>query len=189
MSKGLSFICVLALLLTSQVCLGQSPTNVSSESNKPWEEFSLPNGQFVVSLPEKPKSLAIPLDQKLNGVVVHILGVDKDLESYAAGYIEFPTPVDDASKSKAMLDGIAEKEVAKVGGRMLRQADVAINGYSGREVTLEVSDGFWVDRFYLVGKRVYFVSAFAAKSPADAKEITKEQNVIIQRFLESFKLK
>jgi len=190
MNKYLILFGVVGLSIVSQICLAQTPTDSTSQSTKKaWEEFSLPNGQFVVSMPAKPKSQAIPLDSQTNGLVAYILAVDLEGESYAVTYVEFPTPIDDAAKNKAVLDGIVEKEVAKVSGRLVGQADISLNGFSGREVTIEVADGFWVDRLYLVKRRVYFVSAFAAKRQADVKEMNKEQHAIIQKYFESFALK
>jgi hypothetical protein len=188
MTNRRQFFGVVGLSIVSQICLAQTPTDITSQSTKAWQEFSLPNGQFVVSMPAKPKSQAIPLDSKTIGLVAYILAADLDGESYAVAYVEFPNPIDDAAKSKAVLDGIVEKEVAKVAGR-LGQRDIELNGFSGREVTIEVVDGFWVDRLYLVKGRVYFVSAFAAKRQVDAKEINKEQHAIIQKYFESLRLK
>ena len=82
-----------------------------------------------------------------------------------------------------------DKELAKIAGKLIGQTEVAVDGYSGREVTIEVTDGFWADRFYLVRGRLYAVSAFAAKSQANAKELTSQQLGVMRKYFESFRLK
>jgi len=183
-------ICVFLLSPSSQTGVAQTPSTADSQSQSAdWEEFSFPNGQFVVSMPAKPKSQSIPLDSKPGSLVANILAVDKEGESYAVTYVEFPNRVDDSAKSKAVLDGIVEKELVKVAGQLINQTDVALSGFSGREVRIEVVDGFWVDRFYLVGRRIYFVSAFVSKIRRDTKEITEPQNALIRKYFDSFKVK
>jgi len=188
MNKHLLFIPV--LLVASQICLAQTPVSATPEpQSKVWGEFSLPNGQFVVSMPGTPQSLAVPLEPKTLGLVAHVLALDKENESYAVTYVEFPNPVDEAPKSKAMLDVIAEKELTKVAGKLMAQTEIAIDGHPGRELHIEVADGFWVDRIYLVGRRMYVVSAFAAKIESDAKQISQQQEAVIRKYFETFKLK
>jgi len=190
MTKIFFLICVFLLSPSAQTGVVQTPSTAKSQSQSAeWPEFSFPNGQFVVSMPATPKSQSIPLDSKPGSLVANILALDREAESYAVTYVEFPNRVDDPAKSKALLDGIVEKELVKVAGQLLNQADVALGGFSGREVRIEVVDGFWVDRFYLVGRRIYFVSAFVAKIRADTKEITEQQNALIRKYFDSFKLK
>lgn len=173
-------ICLLIFLFAAPVCRAQT---------KEWQEYTLPDGQFVVSMPAKPTSQSIPLNGSLNGLVAHFLALDKDDESYAVSYIEFPTPLADSSKTKLFLDGFADKEVTKVGGKLISQTDIEIIGYPGRELRIEVADGFWADRVYLVGKRLYLLSAFAVKTTATSKEISDLQNAVIRKYFDSFKLK
>jgi len=141
-----------------------------------------------VSMPAKPKSQSMPLDTTPGGLVANILAVDMEGESYAVSYVEFPNRVDDSAKSKGLLDAIVEKELVKIAGQLINQTDVALSGFSGREVRIEVVDGFWVDRFYLVGRRIYFVSAFVSKVRTSTKEITGSQNGLIRKYFDSFKL-
>jgi hypothetical protein len=174
----------------SQAVLAQTPSTVTSQAQSAeWEEFSLPNGQFAVSMPAKPISQSIPLDSKPGSLVANILALDKEGESYAVTYVEFPNRVDDPTKSKAMLDGIVEKELVKTAGQLINHTDVSLSGFSGREVRIEVVDGFWVDRFYLVGRRIYLVSAFVAKIRKDTKEMTELQNALVRKYFDSFKIK
>jgi hypothetical protein len=183
---------LLVSALASQVCLTQTPaskTRSSVESKQEWKEYSLPNGQFIIKMPAKPISQSVPLDSKAGGLVAHIIALDTQLESYGVTYIEFPDRLDDPAKGKAVLDGIRDKELVKVGGKLLREADISIDSYPGRELTIEVPDGFWVDRIYLIRKRLYAVSAFTSKARPDAKDITEAQKAIICKYLDSFKLK
>jgi hypothetical protein len=183
-------MCIFLLSSGSQVSLAQtqSPTTSLAQSAV-WEEFSLPDGRFAVSMPAKPKSQSIPLDSKPGSLVANILALDKEGESYAVTYVEFPNRVDDPTKTKAMLDGIVERELVKVAGQLINQSDVTLSGFNGRELRVEVVDGFWVDRFYLVGSRIYFVSAFVAKLRPDTKVITEPQNALIRKYFDSFRFK
>ena len=186
------FITICLLLISAVLCAQASWTQTRSSTptvEKRWEEFSLSDGQFVISMPAKPTSQSIPLDSKAGSLVAHILVLDTPLESYVVTYVEFPDRLDEQSKSKAILDGTRNKELVKVGGRLVKESDVSIDSYPGRELTIEVADGFWVDRIYLVGKRLYAVSAFTSKAGAGAVEITDSQQAVIRRYLESFKLK
>jgi len=125
----------------------------------------------------------------VGSLVAHILALDTPLESYGVTYVEFPDRLDDEAKYKGILDGTRDKELVKVRGRLVKETDISIDSYPGRELTIEVANGFWVDRIYLVRKRLYAVSAFTSKAGADAKEITESQHALISRYLESFKLK
>ena len=187
------FITICLLLISAVLCAAQASSTQTRSSTptveKMWEEFSLTGGQFVISMPGKPTSHSIPLDSKAGSLIVHLLVLDTPLESYGVTYVEFPDRLDEQSKSKVILDGTRDKELVKIGGRLVKESDVSIDSYPGRELTIEVADGFWVDRIYLVGKRLYAVSAFTSKAAAGAVEITDSQQALIRRYLESFKLK
>ena len=190
MIKFLITVCL--LLFSAVLCVQVSPAQTPSSTptvEQIWEEYSLTDGQFIVSMPAKPASQAIPLDSKAGSLVAHILALDTAHESYVVTYVEFPARLDEQSKSKVILDGTRDKELVKVGGRLVKESDVSINSYPGRELTIEVADGFWVDRIYLVGKRLYAVSAFTSKAASGVMEITESQHAVIRRYLESFKLK
>ena len=181
--------------LIMQVCLAQEKSNQANTNPSPnikdspaWQEFSPPSGQFVILMPEPPISYPVQLDSQ-RGIVAHIYGLDTQLESYAVSYIEFSEPLDKTQPSKVILDGIRDKELTKIGGKLLEEEDISIEGHPGRELTIEVTDGFWVDRIYLVGKRLYTVSAFTTKAIPEAREITESQKITIIKYLDSFKLK
>ena len=133
-------------------------------------------------------SQSVPFDSKGGRLVAHIIALDTQLESYAVTYIEFPDRLDDESKSKSILDGIRDAELAKVSGKLVKEADISIDAYRGREITIEAADGFWVDRIYLVRNRLYEISAFTSKAAPEVKEITEAQNLVIRKYLNSFKL-
>ena len=186
------FILISLFVLSPSVLttlVAQTPASLEQSQSTTWEEFSFPNGQFVISMPAKPKSQSIPLDSKPGSLVANILALDLEGESYGVTYVVFPNRVDDPANSKALFDGVVEKELVKVNGKLINQLDLTLSGFSGREVRIEVLGGFWIDRVYLVGMRVYFVSAFVAKNRPEAKEITDTQNALIKKYFDSFKLK
>jgi len=120
MIKFLITVCL--LLFSAVLCVQVSPAQTPSSTptvEQIWEEYSLTDGQFIVSMPAKPASQAIPLDSKAGSLVAHILALDTAHESYVVTYVEFPARLDEQSKSKVILDGTRDKELVKVGGRLV----------------------------------------------------------------------
>ena len=94
--------------------------------------------------------------------------------------------------SKKTLDALRDRIVAKEKGKIVDEQEISAEGHPGRAVVIEVSDGIFRDRYYLVGQRFYFASVFMSKvetaSERDTQGIRKSQEEIANRFLDSFRL-
>jgi hypothetical protein len=94
--------------------------------------------------------------------------------------------------SKVTLDGIRDRMLVKETGKLLSEADISAAGHPGRATVMEVSDGIFRDRYFLVGNRLYTVSIFTPKVKAQTDEfsegIRKSQEWVANRFLDSFQL-
>ena len=111
---------------------------------------------------------------------------------YVVGYTIFGRDLETFQPSKLTLDGIRDRTLAKETGKLLSEQDITAAGHPGRSLVIEVADGMFRDRYFLVGNRLYTVTVFTSKvkarSNADAEGIRNAQESVANRFLDSFAL-
>jgi len=82
--------------------------------------------------------------------------------SFTAGYIDRPEILDETAVARRMLDfmrdSLVERGKAK-GGRFVSEKSLSGIGHPGREVRIDFPEGLFIQRTYLVLKRMYLVSA------------------------------
>lgn len=160
-----TFLLIVLVVVCSIVSFGQG---FSAGSNSPPSvtgtySFISTEGRFSISLPQefhgfKPVSANSPTGR--------ITGDSYDWAmkegSFTAGYIDRPEVLDELATAKRMLDsmrdGLVEKAKAR-GGTFVAERSVSGIGHPGREVRIDFPDGLFIQRIYLVLKRMYLVSA------------------------------
>ena len=157
-----------------------------------WKEFVPADGSFKVLLPGVPTAVKQPLDNKPGSAVAHLHTLSTGTAEYVVGYTIFAGDLETLRSSKVTLDGIRDRMLVKETGKLLSEADISAAGHPGRATVMEVSDGIFRDRYFLVGNRLYTVSVFTPKVKAQTDDFTegirKSQEWVANRFLDSFQL-
>lgn len=101
---------------------------------------------------------------------------------FAVGYIQRPEILE--AVSKQMLDAVRDGIMAatkNLGSSLASETDITLDGYPGRELKINFSDGVSIARIYIVRNRIYQLIASLSTANRD-----KAPNAI--RILNSFKL-
>lgn len=156
------------------------------EEEDEWEEFTYDSGNFRIALPATPVEDVIPADAEAgtgeSGAV--FLDTNGNTVGYGAFYRDYPDiPSPDNSEAiAAFLDDFRDDFVANgvLEGQFLREREIEIAGYPGREMEVIGAEGFLKTRVYLVGDRLYML--VVASMTEEAYPETGD------RFLDSFEL-
>jgi hypothetical protein len=155
-----------------------------------WVPFS--SKDCTILFPKKPvdSQRTIPSAIGPLKITLHLYqpsqGQQDDNYSYALGETEYPdTVVNSGMKSKLdkFFDDAAKGAINNIHGKLISVVRIQINGFPGREIRGEASDGSFIMtmRAYLVKNKMYSLGVITAK--------TKSSNASIGRFLNSFELK
>jgi len=157
-----------------------------------WKEFVSDDGSFAVSMPGVPTEVSQPIDNKAGSAVARFHNLITKTAEYSVGYTIFGRDLEKLQPTKVTLDGIRDRVLAKENGKLLSEEEISAEGHPGRALTIEVGDGIFRDRYFLVGTRLYtmtvFTSTVKARSQAESDGIRKAQESVANHFLDSFKL-
>lgn len=157
-----------------------------------WKEFVSKEGEFKVRMPGVPSEVSQPIESKPGSAVGHFHNLITKTAEYVVGYTIFTRDLETFQPGKVTLDGIRDRMLAKESGKLLSEQDITAAGHPGRSLVIDVSDGIFRDRYFLVGNRMYTVTVFTpkvkARSDADTEGIRKAQESVANRFLDSFSL-
>ena len=182
------------VLLICAVVNAQEPPPAPAADFVPaqWKEFVSNEGGFKIKMPGVPSEGSQTVDSKPGSAVAHFYQLITKTAEYVVGYTTVANDLETFQPSKATLDGIRDRALAKENGKLLSEQDVSAAGHPGRALVIEVSDGVFRDRYFLVGNRLYTVTVFTAKvtarSDSDSEGIRKAQESVANTFLESFTL-
>jgi tetratricopeptide (TPR) repeat protein/S1-C subfamily serine protease len=156
--------------------LGQiNGTTSTTISNTTWQKFSSSDGGFSVLMPGKPQesiqrnslsNLRVFIaTQKSRSVVFEV--------NYNLTNIRLTDPANPSrsvtNPSPEFFKGFGNSIVGK--GRLLKEQDVRLNGYSGREIIFQTSDGLFNRiRLYYANQRFYTLRAVAKTEAALSQE-------------------
>ena len=184
----------LLLLVISAVVHAQDlpPAPAANFVPEQWKEFVSSEGGFKVRMPGVPSEVSQPIEGKPGGAVGHFHNLITKTAEYAVGYTILARDLETSQPSKVTLDGIRDRTLAKENGKLLSEQDITAAGHPGRSLVIEVSDGIFRDRYFLVGNRLYTLTVFTPKikapSDADSEGIRTAQESGANRFLDSFNL-
>ena len=162
-------------------------------SSKP-ADFKSSEGGFLVktrvSLKEsvQTKNPVISPDGGTVELTIHQFDGSKDGLTYSVGYSDFPewvfTVADRAAVVEALLENAGLGLTKLSNGKLLLDLKIAIGEFPGREILVEFQEqgqkAIVKARFYLVGRRLYQIMAFAPAGKGGMSDISA--------FLESFQL-
>ena len=157
-----------------------------------WKEFVSKEGGFKIKMPGVPTEVTQPVESKSGTVVAHFHSLITKSAEYVVGYTEVAQNVETLQPSKATLDAIRDRTLAKENGKLLSEQDVSVAGHPGRALVIEVSDGVFRDKYFLVANRLYTVTVFTpatnGQSDGDTARIRRAQETVANAFLDSFSL-
>jgi hypothetical protein len=167
---------VLIVFACSAIALGfQLPSD--------WVSFNSPEGHFAIGMPTKPEDNVKEIDSAVGKLQLHSFTSASALVFFMVSYGDYPNEPA-ADRREPVLDGVRDGVISSLGGELISETKMNIDGYPGREFlatkTLEGKETTFTWRVYLVGRRVYQVAAAARKADSTSTEISK--------FFNSFRL-
>jgi len=194
MSARTTVVANLLLLVITAVVHAQDlpPAPAADFVPEQWKEFASNEGGFKVRMPGVPSEVSQPIESKPGSAVGHFHNLITKTAEYVVGYTIFARDLETFQPGKVTLDGIRDRMLAKESGKLLSEQDITVASHPGRSLVIEVSDGIFRDRYFLVGNRLYSVTVFTpkvtARSAADTEGIRRAQESVANRFLDSFNL-
>ena len=185
---------VVLLLVISAVSTAQEPPPAPAADFDPgqWKEFVSTEGGFKIKMPGVPSEVTQPVESKSGTLVGHFHNLVTKTAEYVVGYTEVARDFETFQPSKVTLDAIRDRALAKESGKLLSEEDISIAGHPGRALVIEVSDGVFRDKYFLVANRLYTVTVFTPTvkggSDGDTAGIRKAQESVANAFLDSFSL-
>jgi hypothetical protein len=146
------------------------------------QTFSSIEGRFKIALPpraaDKPKSYDGPKGRiETTRYKWFVLNHGQ----YQVSYSDSDRILENASDSKRILDNLRELLLSKSGGDLEGDLELTLAGHPGREIKIKDGSGINIQRFYLVGRRMYTVSVFVPRKLECALES-------VVKVLDSFEL-
>jgi hypothetical protein len=150
---------------------------------KGWMSFSPAGGRFALFLPGEPKE-SKTVSQTVRGPIEnHTFTIEAGRNSYAVAWFDFKGVVPQGPQIKGALDGGQKGMLDRMGDiNILKQDDIDLNGFPGREVVFDSADkkSTLTVRLYLVKQRCYTLIATAPQGKSDQPEV--------RQFFDSFRL-
>jgi hypothetical protein len=158
--------------------LVQTTTGQTQSTDGQWQQFSSPEGNFSILMPGKPRdfirrSSSNPLmtmrvltaTQKSPPIVFTIV---YNLTDVILTNPSDPSQVE-TRPGPEFLNGFRDGTVGS--GKLLREQDVQLDGYSGKEIEFQATDGsFNRVRLYYANKRFYTLIAITKAEVAMSQE-------------------
>ena len=152
-----------------------------------WKEFSSTVGRFKVALPGNPTETSKTIELGLGKIERHTFTLGTGSGAFLVSYSDLPEILTEPDEVKKFLDNAHEAEVASYRGKLLSIAEIALDGYPGREFIAKTPDSKFRMKYYLVGQRFYQIAISTPKDPAkNAAEIARSMELIASRFFDSF---
>jgi hypothetical protein len=167
------------------------PSHAADYVFEQWQEYISKDGGFRVLMPGIPTQVSQSIG-KAASPVAHIITLTTKAAEYTVSFTSFDRDLENLQPSKVTLDGLRDRMLLKEKGKLLSEEDVSIEGHPGRSVVIEVGDGIFRDRWFLVHDSLYGLSIFTptvtTAAAANLEGIPKTQDTIALQFLGSFKL-
>src|SRR5262245_30286528 len=123
-----------------------------------WKEFSSIDGRFKVALPGDPIETSTTIESSLGKIQRHRFTLGAGFGAFLVSYSDLPEILTEPDEVKKFLDNAHEAEVAAYRGKLLSIAEIALDGYPGREFTAKTPDSKFRMKYYLVGQRFYQIA-------------------------------
>ena len=133
-----------------------------------WQQIGSQDGRFALMMPEFPNYDVQEVLTPVGTLELHIFSVSSADSVFMAAYNDYPEFVVSSSDVGNMLDGARDGAVSNVGGTLLSENQIRLQGYPGRELWIEADvdgqEGLARARIFLVGRRMYQILVAGPKS-------------------------
>lgn len=149
-----------------------------------WQQFTSPQGKFMVLMPGKPKQVKQAYQTPLGVINSQGFSVEKYGKNvaYFVAYSDFPINLS-PNNSNQILSWAGKGILGGVNGKLISQRSFKLQGFPGREFTYLATSGIFKHRMYLVNRRLYQVVVVTSK---EQQKYLAKSNV---GFLNSFRLR
>jgi hypothetical protein len=126
-----------------------------------WIKFTPDDGRFEVLLPGRPRHEQQSRDMFGKEQQSHAFRTEtRDQKSFlAVQYHTLPREVETSEEARQRLESLQTHFVQSVGGNLLRESEIELQGYPGREfyckVVMDGRPSVWAMRIFLVRARLY----------------------------------
>lgn len=148
-----------------------------------WREFIPEEGRFSILVPRTPRETTETIETEMGTLDEHTFTIIHGDIAYIVNYGDYPQGLMNADHY-AMLNALRDGAVESVGGKLLSERAISIDGYPGREIKVKISSStetvIMQVRIYIVRNRLYYIYTMAPEARASSPDIKK--------FLRSFKL-
>jgi serine/threonine-protein kinase len=146
-----------------------------------WQEFTSPEGNFAVLMPGTPAYEKKGTATAAGSIDMHLFTSEPDRDAaYIVMYSDYPEIVLNVPAQK-ILDGGRDGAVANSRGRLLGEQELSLDGFPGREFTIDVQGkGLLKARAFLVRQRMYTIIAAGTREKVEQGDTAK--------FLTSFRM-
>ena len=178
----------LALFVFAVTSFAQTrPRPIAPEES--WKEFSSIDGRFKVALPGDPTETSTTIESSLGKIQRHRFSLMTDFGSFFISYSDLPVSLIEPDEVKKFLDHAYDDEVMASQGKPPSVAEIALDGYPGREYIMEALNLKYRTKSCLAGQRVYEITIWIPTNHAyHAVEIARSMELIASRFFDSFKI-
>ena len=147
-----------------------------------WKELRSIEGGFSVLMPGVPTPNKVTVNTASGVEEANMFSLsDESLNEYIVAYGKYTEANSKEVSTDKLFDNVRDGILLIQQGKLLSEAAITLEGYRGRAIAVERSDGvITVARFYVVDNRFYQLSV-KAKTNEREPEAPK-------RFLDSFKL-
>ncbi len=174
---------IIAAMVVIAVIGGDLLINGLPGSSPPWITFESQEGNFSILFPKQPTQSTQILRTAYGNVNQYIFTAnDTNGIYYTIGYTDIPLQSFENRTIDEMLDSATAGEVNGVGGTLISETVISINGSQGREVNISVAQGDYriKSQHFFIGQRLYQLVVIAPKDYIELKDV--------RNFLDSFEL-
>lgn len=145
-----------------------------------WTEFRSEGGGFTISMPDKPISQAATIETSHGRFVQQAFIASHHSIICLAAFTDVPKNLLVANDLDGFFDGVRDRFIKEVGGKLASESSLSLNGHPGRAIKVHLFRGHLRLRLFLVGERLYQLSITSLD-----KEVNEET---FNKFFASFKL-
>lgn len=143
-----------------------------------WAQFSSPEGNFSVLMPEIPTEKTETTPSSHGPYTTHLFVVRDTTSVYLIGWVDYDPSFN--FNRQAELEANRDNFVKGISAKLLTTRATVIDGYSALEFTAETADRIFKSRVFLVGRRPYQIVIGSPKGLDDSANT--------ERFFNSFKV-
>lgn len=122
--------------------------------------FTSEEGGFSIAMPGAPPKITGHSEEKKKQSDYAEFSWPTNIGTFTVRYMDAARLGIDRFQSKIALSKLRKALIDKIKGKVLHESEIMLGSHSGQEIIIEDQDGFYIHRFYVVGKRIYDVNAY-----------------------------